>query len=134
MIIYGEKRVADDIGSLYDARCGLWKRNMFRCVADSTVVWDFIPDWIDEEVKFFGHVGPYVLRSNEEAYVAWIVGEVDIPEQIIPYTQYEGEEMAVAIYLSKENLYIWDTIYEIIVHSDFLSWGVGFIQLSRYIL
>lgn len=128
MIVVGERRVVDDIGRTYDIPCGLYRGELWRCVADSSLIWDLIPDWIEEDVRFYGYVR-YRAVSNEQAYAAWVVGDIDIPEIIIP--RLELDEGVYLIYLSKDDTYIWDTVFEIILRSEILGWGVGLLSLSR---
>ncbi|MEM1668329.1 MAG: hypothetical protein QXM53_06690 [Thermofilaceae archaeon] len=124
----GERRVVDDIGRTYDIPCGLHRGGLWRCVADSSLIWDLIPDWIEEDVRFYGYVR-YRAVSNEQAYATWVVGDIDIPEIIVP--RLELDEGVYIIYLSKDDTYIWDTVFEIILRSEILGWGVGLLSLSR---
>lgn len=124
----GERRVVDDIGRTYDIPCGLYRGGLWRCVVDSSLIWDLIPDWIEEDVRFYGYVR-YIARGVENAYAVWVVGDVDIPEIIVP--RMEVDEGVYLIYLSKDDAYIWDTVFEIILRSEILGWGVGLLSLSR---
>lgn len=120
--------MVDDIGRTYDIPCGLYRGGLWRCVADSSLIWDLIPDWIEEGVRFYGYVR-YRAVSNEQAYAVWVVGDIDIPEIIVP--RLELDEGVYLIYLSKDDVYIWDTVFEIILRSEILGWGVGLLSLSR---
>lgn len=120
--------MVDDIGRIYDIPCGLYRGGLWRCVADSSLIWDLIPDWIEEGVRFYGYVR-YRAVSNEQAYAVWVVGDIDIPEIIVP--RLELDEGVYLIYLSKDDVYIWDTVFEIILRSEILGWGVGLLSLSR---
>lgn len=120
--------MVDDIGRTYDIPCGLYRGGLWRCVADSSLIWDLIPDWIEEGVRFYGYVR-YRAVSNEQAYAVWVVGDIDIPEIIVP--RLELDEGVYLIYLGKDDVYIWDTVFEIILRSEILGWGVGLLSLSR---
>jgi hypothetical protein len=132
MILIGEEGI---VKLLPCERSGLWRGGYWLCNIDSTLVWDYLEDWILDERKFFGYSGRYIIKGSGDEYVFWFVGDVEeiaLPEYILRNA--EVGDGYVLVRLSKETVEgdVYD-LYLIAVNRELLSWGVGVLGLSNLV-
>jgi hypothetical protein len=131
MILIGEEGI---VKPLPCERRALWRGGYWICHIDSTLVWDYLEDWILEGRQFFGYSGGYIIRGEGNEYVFWFVGDVEevgLPEYLLRNA--EVGEGYILVRLSPETVEDIYDLYLTAVNRDVLAWGVGVLELSRMV-